>query len=112
MAHTPHSTYRSSSRRSSAKKTRQDGARFHFGTPAIPSLFVDDDEVDEGTPIPTVNQRLGHLRPSRELLEYYRRKIAEFDGEHQDMMNKLDKYKTTYEQQVGCHCLRLYEIYK
>ncbi|XP_071960534.1 coiled-coil domain-containing protein 77-like [Antedon mediterranea] len=49
--------------------------------------------------LPTVNERLGYLRPSRELLEYYRRKIAEFDDEHEQMLNKLDEYKITYEQQ-------------
>ncbi|XP_054750842.1 coiled-coil domain-containing protein 77-like [Lytechinus pictus] len=98
MAQTPYSTYRPSSRRSSSKKARKDATVIHFENADIPSVFVEDD-VDEGPPIPTVNERLGHLRPSRELLEYYRRKIAEFDGEHQDMMKKLDQYKTTYERQ-------------
>ena len=46
------------------------------------------------------NLLLGHLRPSRELLEYYRKKIAEYDGEHEEMMTKLDQYKMTYEEQV------------
>ena len=41
-----------------------------------------------------------YLRPSRELLEYYRKKIAEFDDEHEQMMKKLDTYKMTYEEQV------------
>lgn len=51
------------------------------------------------SPLPGLNERLGHLRPSRELLEYYRRKIAEFDNEHDDMLSKLDAYKCTYEEQ-------------
>ena len=42
----------------------------------------------------------GHLRPSRELLEYYRKKIAEFDTEHDDMLHRLEAYKVTYEEQV------------
>lgn len=50
--------------------------------------------------LPSVNERLGHLRPSRELLEYYRRKIAEYDDEHEEMVHKLDQYKCTYEEQV------------
>ena len=61
-----------------------------------------EEEVD-GTfsPLPTVNERLGHLKPSKELLEYYRRKIAEYDGEHDEMLQKLDRYKCTYEEQVS-----------
>ncbi len=49
---------------------------------------------------------LAFLRPSRELLEYYRKKIAEFDTEHDEMLQKLDKYKMTYEEQV--FFIRLY----
>ena len=41
-----------------------------------------------------------YLRPSRELLEYYRKKIAEFDDEHESMLQRLDQYKMTYEEQV------------
>ena len=43
---------------------------------------------------------IAYLRPSRELLEYYRKKIAEFDDEHDLMQQKLDHYKMTYEEQV------------
>lgn len=63
------------------------------------SLEDVDDDVE--APIPSINERLGHLRPSRELLEYYRKKIAEFDEEHEEMLKKLENYKVTYEQQVG-----------
>jgi len=41
-----------------------------------------------------------YLRPSRELLEYYRKKIAEFDDEHESMLQRLEQYKMTYEEQV------------
>ncbi|KAJ7379338.1 Coiled-coil domain-containing protein 77 [Desmophyllum pertusum] len=51
------------------------------------------------SPLPTVNERLGHLKPSKELLEYYRRKIAEYDGEYEEMVRKLELYKCTYEEQ-------------
>ncbi|XP_071818376.1 coiled-coil domain-containing protein 77-like [Apostichopus japonicus] len=61
------------------------------------SLEDVDDDVE--APIPSINERLGHLRPSRELLEYYRKKIAEFDEEHEEMLKKLENYKVTYEQQ-------------
>lgn len=49
--------------------------------------------------LPSINERLAYLRPSRELLEYYRKKIAEFDGEHEAMAKKLEQYKATYEEQ-------------
>ena len=59
------------------------------------------EEEDNSSPLPTVNERLGHLRPSKELLEYYRKKIAEYDGEHENMVAKLEQYKCTYEEQVS-----------
>ncbi|KAM4675565.1 coiled-coil domain-containing protein 77 [Discoglossus pictus] len=51
------------------------------------------------TPLPPINERLAYLRPSRELLEYYRKKIAEFDEEHEDLIKRLEQYKSTYEEQ-------------
>ncbi|XP_067907217.1 coiled-coil domain-containing protein 77 isoform X2 [Heterodontus francisci] len=54
---------------------------------------------DGSPPIPSVNERLAFLRPSRELLEYYRKKIAEFDEEHENLLRRLEDYKTTYEEQ-------------
>nr|XP_014349048.1 PREDICTED: coiled-coil domain-containing protein 77 [Latimeria chalumnae] len=53
----------------------------------------------DSPPIPPINERLGFLRPSRELLEYYRKKIAEFDEEHEELVKKLEQYKSTYEEQ-------------
>ncbi|XP_040292364.1 coiled-coil domain-containing protein 77 [Bufo bufo] len=53
----------------------------------------------DSTPLPPINERLAYLRPSRELLEYYRRKIAEFDEEHEDLVKRLEQYKATYEEQ-------------
>ena len=43
---------------------------------------------------------LGYLRPSRELLEYYRKKIGEYDVEREDIMKKIDKFKFALEDQV------------
>lgn len=54
----------------------------------------------DSTPLPPINERLAYLRPSRELLEYYRKKIAEFDEEHEELTKKLEQYKSTYEEQV------------
>ncbi|OWF55724.1 coiled-coil domain-containing protein 77-like [Mizuhopecten yessoensis] len=70
---------------------------------AMDSTVADQDEsyaVENGSPdLPTINERLGQLRPSRELLEYYRKKIAEYDEEHDFMVSKLEEYKITYEEQ-------------
>lgn len=63
---------------------------------------MDNSIPDDSNSIPTVNERLGHLRPSRELLEFYRRKIAEFDSEYEALLKRLHKYKCTYEEQVKC----------
>lgn len=64
------------------------------------AAFSPEPEKRHESPLPTVNERLGHLKPSRELLEYYRRKIAEYDGEYEEMVRKLELYKCTYEEQV------------
>ncbi|NXC08321.1 CCD77 protein, partial [Orthonyx spaldingii] len=51
------------------------------------------------TPLPSVSERLAHLNPSHELLEYYRKKIADFDEEHEELVKRLEKYKQTYDEQ-------------
>ena len=51
--------------------------------------------------LPSVNDRIAQLRPSRELLEYYRLKIAEFDDEYDALTKRLEQYKCTYEDQVS-----------
>ncbi|KAI3371526.1 hypothetical protein L3Q82_024111, partial [Scortum barcoo] len=45
------------------------------------------------SPLPPINERLAYLRPSRELLEFYRQKIAQFDEEHEELLQMLEKYK-------------------
>uniref|UniRef100_A0A8C1YI44 Coiled-coil domain containing 77 n=1 Tax=Cyprinus carpio TaxID=7962 RepID=A0A8C1YI44_CYPCA len=56
------------------------------------------------SPLPSVSERLAYLRPSRELLEFYRQKLAQFDGEHDDLLQMLEKYRSTAEEQVSsCH---------
>ena len=47
----------------------------------------------------------GQLRPSRELLEYYRQKLSEYDNEYGELLKKLDKYKCAYEQVVSQYCV-------
>eukprot|EP00043_Microstomoeca_roanoka_P005664 m.57219 g.57219 ORF g.57219 m.57219 type:complete len:519 (+) comp13060_c0_seq1:211-1767(+) len=52
-----------------------------------------DQDVLNLSPLPSIADRLKGLRPSKELLEFYRQKLAEFDSEHANMLAKLDKYK-------------------
>ncbi|XP_071387154.1 coiled-coil domain-containing protein 77 [Centroberyx affinis] len=51
------------------------------------------------SPLPPIQERLAYLRPSRELLEFYRQKIAQFDGEHEDLLQMLEKYRGITEDQ-------------
>uniref|UniRef100_A0A8D2PJ06 Coiled-coil domain containing 77 n=1 Tax=Zosterops lateralis melanops TaxID=1220523 RepID=A0A8D2PJ06_ZOSLA len=60
-------------------------------------------KVEDFTPLPSVSERLGRLPPSHELLEYYRRKILDFDQEHEELMKRLEKYKQTYDEQHQLH---------
>lgn len=59
--------------------------------------LIQGDEDD--SPIPPISHRLAQLRPSRELLEYYRKKVADFDEENDHLQKTLDQYKSTYEDQ-------------
>jgi len=40
------------------------------------------------------------LRPSRELLEFYRQKISQFDSEQEGLLQTLEKYRGVAEDQV------------
>uniref|UniRef100_A0A7N6F6Y5 Coiled-coil domain containing 77 n=1 Tax=Anabas testudineus TaxID=64144 RepID=A0A7N6F6Y5_ANATE len=51
------------------------------------------------SPLPPINERLAYLRPSRELLEFYREKIAQFDSEHEELLQMLEKYRGITEDQ-------------
>ncbi|NXH25583.1 CCD77 protein, partial [Myiagra hebetior] len=54
---------------------------------------------DEFASLPSISERLAHLSPSHELLQYYRKKIADFDEEHEELVKRLEKYKQTYDEQ-------------
>ncbi|RLW01693.1 hypothetical protein DV515_00007720 [Chloebia gouldiae] len=54
---------------------------------------------EDFTPFPSVSERFAHLNPSHDLLEYYRKKIADFDEEHEELVKRLEKYKQTYDEQ-------------
>lgn len=55
---------------------------------------------DPDSPLPPIHERLAYLRPSRELLEFYRQKIAQFDGEHEELLQMLEKHRGITEDQV------------
>ncbi|XP_062050616.1 coiled-coil domain-containing protein 77 isoform X2 [Lepus europaeus] len=53
----------------------------------------------ESTPLPSVQDRLAVLCPSRELLEYYQKKMAECEAENEDLLKKLELYREACEGQ-------------
>ncbi|TRY97041.1 hypothetical protein DNTS_001451 [Danionella cerebrum] len=55
-------------------------------------------------PLPPVSERLAFLRPSRELLEFYRQKLSQFDEEHEEMLQKLEQFKSSTEEQHRLQC--------
>ncbi|XP_064510672.1 coiled-coil domain-containing protein 77 isoform X1 [Pseudopipra pipra] len=69
--------------------------------PHVSSKYADCQSPNqEGfTPLPSISERLARLHPSRELLEYYRKKIADFDEEQEDLVKRLERYKETYDNQ-------------
>ena len=42
---------------------------------------------------------MAHHHHDLPLLEFYRQKIAEYDGEHTELLTKLERCKTSYEDQ-------------
>ncbi|NXF44621.1 CCD77 protein, partial [Oceanites oceanicus] len=72
-----------------------------LATPHVPSRYASSQSPsqEDFTPLPSINERLAFLRPSQELLEYYRKKIADFDEEHEDLVKRLERYKDTYDEQ-------------
>lgn len=55
---------------------------------------------EHDSPLPPIQERLAYLRPSRELLEFYRQKIAQYDGEHEELLQMLEKYRGVTDDQV------------
>ncbi|XP_010007565.1 PREDICTED: coiled-coil domain-containing protein 77 [Nestor notabilis] len=72
-----------------------------LATPCVSSRHASSQSPsqDDFTPLPSINERLAFLCPSRELLEYYRKTIADFDREHEDLVKRLERYKETYDEQ-------------
>lgn len=55
---------------------------------------------DSDSPLPSIHERLAYLRPSRELLDFYRQKIAQFDEEHAELQQMLEQHRRSTEDQV------------
>ncbi|XP_077809378.1 coiled-coil domain-containing protein 77 isoform X7 [Macaca mulatta] len=58
----------------------------------------------ESTPLPSLEDRLAKLGPSKELLEYYQKKMAECEAENEDLLKKLELYKEACEGQHKLEC--------
>lgn len=71
---------------------------FFCFSPNRTNIRTPGQELD--SPLPPIHERLAQLRPSRELLEFYRQKIAQFDSEHLELLQMLEKYKSITEDQV------------
>ncbi|XP_074125417.1 coiled-coil domain-containing protein 77 isoform X1 [Sminthopsis crassicaudata] len=56
-------------------------------------------DLEGSTPLPSISERLNFICSSNELLEYYRRKILEFDEQNEELLRKLEKYAHTYKNQ-------------
>lgn len=71
-------------------------------TPHVSSRYAcsQSPNQEDFTPLPSVNERLALLHPSWELLEFYRKKIADFDEEHEDLVKRLERCKEMCDEQV------------
>lgn len=55
---------------------------------------------ESDSPLPSIHEQLACLNPSRELLEFYRQKIALYDDEHGELLQMLEKHRGNTEDQV------------
>ncbi|KAI6645888.1 Coiled-coil domain-containing protein 77-like [Oopsacas minuta] len=49
--------------------------------------------------LPDIEERLHRLRPSRELLEFYRKKISEYDTDYESLEQRLEQYRASFDSQ-------------
>ncbi|CAF95871.1 unnamed protein product, partial [Tetraodon nigroviridis] len=52
------------------------------------------------SPIPSIHEQLACFHPSRELLEFYRQKIALYDDEHGQLLQMLERHRGHAEDQI------------
>ena len=67
------------------------------------AALMESKSADE-TVYPSVNTRLANLRPSKDLLDYYRTKISQYDAEFEMLGQKLDAFKVGYQDQESLTC--------
>ncbi|XP_030628659.1 coiled-coil domain-containing protein 77 [Chanos chanos] len=68
-------------------------------SPPTRDHVTESPEKQAESPLPPIQERLACLRPSRELLEFYRQKVAQFDEEHDSLLQMLEKYKSAMADQ-------------
>ena len=51
--------------------------------------------------LPSIEERLGALRPSRQLLEFYRRKTEELETEHDKLFNKIEGKDSAFNPHIS-----------
>lgn len=49
--------------------------------------------------LPEIEERLHRLRPSRELLEFYRKKISDYDTDYEALEQRLEQYRASFDSQ-------------
>lgn len=55
---------------------------------------------ESDSPLPSIDEQLACLHPSRELLDFYRRKVALYDDERGQLLQMLEKHRGNTEDQV------------
>jgi coiled-coil domain-containing protein 77 len=66
--------------------------------------FADDNErQEEDVTLPSFKQRFDKLKPSRELLQFYRSKFIEYDAEYQELCKKIESYESVQLELQKCH---------
>jgi len=55
------------------------------------------------SPVLPLADRLAQLRPSAELLQFYRDKVAEYDNDQESMLARLESYRNAVEEQHSSH---------
>ncbi|XP_076330265.1 coiled-coil domain-containing protein 77-like [Tachypleus tridentatus] len=78
-----------------AKETQTYPDELPFSGPSI----SDKTRYGDNFVLPTVEERLAQLHPSKELLDFYRKKISEYDDEADEMIKRINCFLETCEKQ-------------
>ena len=63
----------------------------------VNATLASTDATASADALPSVEQRLAELRPSKELLEFYRQKIAEYDDEYSELLKRFETLNSAQE---------------